>query len=69
MPDRDLLNVIAAAAEGYGFPTDLDLDQPVDGLAPETQAELVWRAVREGMDTETFGSELAAQAARRGGVG
>ena len=69
VPDRDLLNAIAAAAEGYGFPTDLDLDQPVDGLAPETQAELVWRAVREGMDTETFGSELAAQAGRRGSAG
>jgi ectoine hydroxylase-related dioxygenase (phytanoyl-CoA dioxygenase family) len=69
VPDRDLLNAIAAAAEGYGFPTDLDLDQPVDGLAPETQAELVWRAVREGMDTETFGSELAAQAGRRGTSG
>ena len=66
VPDRDLLNAIAAAAEGYGFPTDLDLDQPVDGLAPETQAELVWRAVRDGMDAERFGSELAAQATRRG---
>jgi hypothetical protein len=66
VPDRELLNAIAAAAEGYGFPTDLDLDQPVDGLAPETQAELVWRAVRDGMDAERFGSELAAQATRRG---
>ena len=27
-------NVIAACAEGYAFPTNLDLDQPVDGLAP-----------------------------------
>ncbi len=27
-------NVIAACAEGYAFPTNLDLDQPTDGLAP-----------------------------------
>ena len=32
-------NAIGAAAEGYGFPTNLDIDQPIDGLAPETQAE------------------------------
>ncbi len=37
--------VIAASAEGYAFPTNLDRDQPVDGLAPQTQAELVWQAV------------------------
>jgi len=69
VPDPELLNAIAAAAEGYGFPTNLDLDQPVDGLAPETQAELVWRAVRDGMDADTFRAELAAQAGRRGSAG
>src|SRR3954470_7900969 len=31
-------NVIAASAEGYAFPTNLDRDQPVGGLAPQTQA-------------------------------
>ena len=43
-----LRNVIAASAEGYAFPTNLDLDQPVDGLAPQTQAELLWQALDEG---------------------
>jgi ectoine hydroxylase-related dioxygenase (phytanoyl-CoA dioxygenase family) len=32
---RQLGNVIAAAAEGYAFPTNLDLDQPVGSLAPQ----------------------------------
>ena len=36
-----LHNALAAAAEGYPFPTNLDLDQPVDGLTPASQAEIV----------------------------
>ena len=44
---RALDNVIAASAEGYAFPTNLDRDQPVDGLAPPTQAELVRQALAE----------------------
>ena len=60
-----LRNVIAASAEGYAFPTNLDRDQPVDGLAPETQAELVWRALSESWDAETLAGELAAHDSRR----
>ena len=64
-PSRTLRNVVAAAAEGYPFPTNLDLDQPVGGLTPETQAELVWRALQEDWDKQTFTTELAAQTERR----
>ena len=39
---------IAAAAEGYSFPTNLDTDPPAGGLAPETQAQLMHRALAEG---------------------
>jgi ectoine hydroxylase-related dioxygenase (phytanoyl-CoA dioxygenase family) len=60
-----LRNVVAASAEGYAFPTNLDSDQPVDGLAPETQAELVWRALGESWDPETLAEQLDAQVARR----
>jgi ectoine hydroxylase-related dioxygenase (phytanoyl-CoA dioxygenase family) len=56
---------IAAAAEGYSFPTNLDTDPPVGGLAPETQAALFRRAITEGMSVEAFGQELARQSARR----
>ncbi len=65
VPDSDLRNVIAAGAEGFGFPTNLDLDQPADDLAPETQAELLWRAVTDGMDPDSFRQQLAAQVRRR----
>ena len=56
-----LRNAVAASGEGYAFPTNLDRDQPVGGLAPETQAELVWRALHEGWDVETLAKELDAQ--------
>ena len=60
-----IANVVAACAEGYSFPTNLDRDQPIGGLAPETQAQLLARAVDEGWDPTTLRHELAAQANRR----
>lgn len=56
---------IAAAAEGYSFPTNLDSDPPVGGLAPETQAALMARALAEGWTAEAFDAALAAHDARR----
>lgn len=58
-------NAIAAAAEGYAFPTNLDRDPPVGGLAPPSQADLVRRALAEGWDDDTFRAELAAASDRR----
>jgi ectoine hydroxylase-related dioxygenase (phytanoyl-CoA dioxygenase family) len=60
-----LANAIAACAEGYPFPTNLDRDQPVDGLAPPTQAELLTLAVERGWSPATLRERLADQAARR----
>ena len=57
---------IAAAAEGYSFPTNLDIDPPVGGLAPETQAALFRRALGNRMLLEEFETELSRQTARRG---
>jgi ectoine hydroxylase-related dioxygenase (phytanoyl-CoA dioxygenase family) len=62
---RSTANSIAASAEGYSFPTNLDRDQPVDGLAPETQAELLARAVHESWEPAALRKELAAYAERR----
>src|SRR4051794_1617741 len=62
--ERTLRNVVAASAEGYAFPTNLDRDQPIGGLAPETQAELVWRALRAGWTPGALDAELTAQAER-----
>src|SRR3712207_9278784 len=62
--EHALRNVVAASAEGYAFPTNLDRDQPIGGLAPETQAELVWRAVQEDWSPEVLDVELTPQAER-----
>ncbi|MFJ7016994.1 phytanoyl-CoA dioxygenase family protein [Streptomyces sp. NPDC101117] len=58
-------NVIAASAEGYPFPTNLDADPPVDGLAPPSQADAVRRALAEGWTPEALREELRAGAERR----
>ena len=50
----DLGAAIAATAEGYSFPTNLDLDPPTNGLAPETQAAFFARALSEGMGASDF---------------
>lgn len=58
-------NAIAAAAEGYSFPTNLDSDPPVGGLAPQTQQALMRHAVAEGWAAARFEEALGEQAARR----
>ena len=60
-----IANVIAACAEGYPFPTNLDLDQPVGGLAPPTQADILAGAVAEGWPRQQLETELGAWSARR----
>ncbi|MFD4608825.1 phytanoyl-CoA dioxygenase family protein [Streptomyces sp. NPDC058440] len=57
--------VVAASAEGYPFPTNLDSDPPVDGLAPPSQADLVRRAVREEWTPDALRAQLRAAAERR----
>lgn len=56
---------IAAAAEGYAFPTNLDSDPPIGGLAPETPADLVRRALAARLPAGEVAALLRAQAARR----
>ncbi|MFC7892262.1 phytanoyl-CoA dioxygenase family protein [Streptomyces sp. NPDC057381] len=63
--ERWLANVVAASAEGYPFPTDLDSDPPVDGLAPPSQADVVRRALREEWAPDVLRAELRAGARRR----
>ncbi|WP_367319390.1 phytanoyl-CoA dioxygenase family protein [Streptomyces sp. HUAS ZL42] len=60
-----LEHVIAASAEGYPFPTNLDSDPPVDGMAPPSQADVVRRALHEDWTPRALRDELRAGAARR----
>jgi hypothetical protein len=60
-----IANVIAACAEGYAFPANLDLDQPAGGLAPPTQADILTQAATEGWSRQQLETELGAWSARR----
>jgi ectoine hydroxylase-related dioxygenase (phytanoyl-CoA dioxygenase family) len=60
-----IANAVAASAEGYPFPTNLDLDQPVGGLTPVSQAELVHRALAEGWEPAALAAAIDDHAARR----
>jgi ectoine hydroxylase-related dioxygenase (phytanoyl-CoA dioxygenase family) len=63
--ERLIANVVAAAAEGYAFPTNLDLDQPVGSMAPASQADAVRQALEERWEPARLSDVLDAQAARR----
>ncbi|SDJ39125.1 Ectoine hydroxylase-related dioxygenase, phytanoyl-CoA dioxygenase (PhyH) family [Frankineae bacterium MT45] len=62
---REIDNIIAATAEGYAFPTNLDRDRPINGLAPTSQAELLSQAVRDGWSPGRFGDALATHGRHR----
>ena len=65
LTDAELHAAIAATAEGYSFPTNLDTDPPVGGLAPKTQAMLLKEAVTENWSDAQFDADLRAQDARK----
>ncbi|MGW2524932.1 phytanoyl-CoA dioxygenase family protein [Streptomyces sp. NPDC001617] len=58
-------HVIAASAEGYPFPTNLDSDPPVDGLAPPSQADLVREALGESRPARILRDQLRVAGERR----
>ncbi|MBY3109006.1 phytanoyl-CoA dioxygenase [Rhizobium laguerreae] len=63
-PD-EIANAVAACAEGYSFPTNLDRDPPLGGLAPKTQAQLMHEALKEGWSDAAFTAALAEQAQKK----
>jgi ectoine hydroxylase-related dioxygenase (phytanoyl-CoA dioxygenase family) len=61
----EISNVIAACAEGYAFPTNLDRDPPIGGLAPQTQQQLMVKALTENWETDVFTAALKKHSWRR----
>ncbi|MDQ2755601.1 MAG: phytanoyl-CoA dioxygenase family protein [Actinomycetota bacterium] len=57
--------LVAATAEGYAFPTNLDRDPPLNGRSPLTQADLVRRALGESATPAELHERLDALAVRR----
>ncbi|WP_426228151.1 phytanoyl-CoA dioxygenase family protein [Pararhizobium sp. DWP3-4] len=56
---------IASCAEGYSFPTNLDRDPPLGGLAPKTQAQLMHEALSGGWEESAFVAALAEQSEKK----
>jgi len=61
----EISNAIAACAEGYAFPTNLDRDPPIGGLAPQTQQQLMAKALAENWETDVFTAALKKHSWRR----
>jgi ectoine hydroxylase-related dioxygenase (phytanoyl-CoA dioxygenase family) len=61
-------NIVAASAEWYPFPTNLDHDPPVGGLAPPSQAHILRQALSQRLPVEQFVALLDGYGARRRSV-
>lgn len=56
---------IAASAEGYAFPTNLDRDPPLGGMAPRSMARLVHEALAADWEPAALEAALDAQAGKK----
>ncbi len=65
MRDADIDAVIAACAEGYPFPTNLDRDPPLQGLAPASQQSLLRLALEQNWSVGELAKALTEHAWRR----
>ena len=65
LTQAQLHSVIASTAEGYSFPTNLDQDPPVGGLAPKTQQALLLESVKASVAQGKFDQLLQEQLQRR----
>ena len=57
--------VIACTADGYAFPTNLDTDPPLHGLAPQTGQQLMQQALDERWPYSDFAAAVAQLRAKR----
>jgi len=58
LSNPQLRDAVAACAEGYAFPSNLDRDQPIGGMAPRTQQELMLEALAEEWPEQRFNEAL-----------
>lgn len=64
---RRLETLIAATAEGYPFPCNLDLDSPLSGMAPPSQQDILRQALAGSWNPEQLDAAIDAYVARRSG--
>ncbi len=62
---READNVVAATAEGYPFPANLDIDSPLSGMAPPSQQDVLRQALAEDWPLAQLEQAIAAQNSRK----
>jgi len=65
LDERTLECAIAASADGYSFPSNVDTDPPIGGLAPQTAQALMAEALKERWAPQQFCVALEAHRLRR----
>ena len=62
---REIDTVVAATAEGYPFPANLDIDSPLTGMAPPSQQDVMRQALAEGWAADRLAAEIDTQDGRK----
>jgi ectoine hydroxylase-related dioxygenase (phytanoyl-CoA dioxygenase family) len=57
--------VIAMSADGYSFPTNLDTDPPLHGMAPQTGQQLMTEALAQRWPVERFAQAVETMRVKR----
>ncbi|MFZ4827598.1 MAG: phytanoyl-CoA dioxygenase family protein [Phototrophicaceae bacterium] len=65
LTEQELNHLVAAVANGYSFPTNLDSDPPIGGNAPQTEQQLLRVALQEKWTLEQLTAALSAYSNRR----
>lgn len=65
LDEEGLQAVIAMSADGYSFPTNLDTDPPLHGMAPQTGQQLLEQAVQERWSVDRFTQAVEALRVKR----
>ena len=60
-----MAHAVAACAEGYAFPSNLDRDQPIDGMAPPTQQQRMLQALEQQWPAARLADALDSHAWRQ----
>lgn len=62
---READNVVAATAEGYPFPANLDINSPLSSMAPPSQQDILRQALAENWTQTRLKQQLAEQNGRK----
>lgn len=65
LPGDGARHAIAACAEGYAFPCNLDRDQPIGGMAPPTQQQIMLQALEQDWPPARLADALDSHAWRQ----